>query len=486
MGGQTGGARNSFSDIMIPYEGLINENYFKLISRETELINNLEYFTGRSKNPYNKKYENFIGLLLKSKYDGVKQEDQTNIKIGPMDYAIALDISGSMMSALEVNDKNGIPRIELAKKALLTMIDNLKDGNQMSITTFNHESQLIIPLSPKSEILMLKEKIKNINPDGGTKLTNALKGAYETLKKSKKKFKRVIIITDGWVNEPDFMNTAINVTNNGVGISVIAIDKSSNSKLFEQFSKLGGCNYFIATKDEDLEKYLIHQFTYLTFIASYNIKLNFESDDCEIIKAIGTNSDDNKNINNLCNIPSCFPSDLKFIGDEVYQEGGLILLKIKLKNENIGNKIKINLKLEYTDNDDKNYIQNYPIEYEINEGEYYSNNYLKKGIALYYYGKIRRKIAKFFNSDTKFTTAGPVLESVDKTKYDRYFNFLRRDNENIDKVKKYFNQNYFNDIVENQKENYIKILDEKYELFLKKRKEIEDKVVEKPKVENKN
>ena len=477
---QTGGAINSFSDIMIPYEGLINENYFKLISRETELINNLEYFTGRAKNPYNKKYENFIGLLLKSKYDGVKQEDQTNIKIGPMDYAIALDISGSMMSALE--DKNGIPRIELAKKALLTMIDNLKDGNQMSITTFNDESQLIIPLSPKSEILMLKEKIKNINPNGGTDLTNALKGAYDTLKISKKKFKRVIIITDGWVNEPDFMNTAINVTNNGVGISVIAIDKSSNSKLFEQFSKLGGCNYFIATKDEDLEKYLIHQFTYLTFIASYNIKLNFESDDCEIIKAIGTNSDDNKNINNLCNIPSCFPSDLKFIGDEVYQEGGLRLLKIKLKNENIGNKIKINLKLEYTDNDDKNYIQNYPIEYEINEGEYYSNNYLKKGIALYYYGKIRRKIAKFFNSDTKFTTAGPVLPSVDKTKYDRYFNFLRRDNENIDKVKKYFNQNYFNDIVENQKENYIKILDEKYELFLKKRKEIEDKVVEKPKV----
>ena len=475
MGGQTGGARNSFSDIMIPYEGLINENYFKLISRETELINNLEYFTGRSKNPYNKKYENFIGLLLKSKYDGVKQEDQTNIKIGPMDYAIALDISGSMMSELE--DKNGIPRIELAKKALLTMIDNLKDGNQMSITTFNHESQLIIPLSPKSEILMLKEKIKNINPDGGTNLTNALKGAYETLKKSKKKFKRVIIITDGWVNEPDFMNTAINVTNNGVGISVIAIDKSSNSKLFEQFSKLGGCNYFIATKDEDLEKYLIHQFTYLTFIASYNIKLNFESDDCEIIKAIGTNSDDNKNINNLCNIPSCFPSDLKFIGDEVYQEGGLILLKIKLKNENIGNKIKINLKLEYTDNDDKNYIQNYPIEYEINEGEYYSNNYLKKGIALYYYGKIRRKIAKFFNSDTKFTTAGPVLPSVDKTKYDRYFNFLRRDNENIDKAKKYFNLHYFDDVVENQKENYIKTLDEKYNMFFN-RKEIEKKVIE--------
>ena len=485
MGGQTGGARNAYSDIMIPYEGLINENYFKLQSRETELINNLEYFTGRSLNPYNKKYENFIGLLLKSKYDGIKEEDQSNIKIGPSDYAIALDISGSMGSPLEENNK-GIPRIELAKKALLTMIDNLKDGNQMSISTFNQESQLLIPLSPKSEILILEDKIKNITPNGGTNLTNALKGAFDTLKKSKKKFRRVIIIPDGWVNEPEFMNNAINVTNNGVGISVIAIDKSSNSKLFEEFSKLVGCNYFIATKDEDLEKYLIHQFTYLTFVASFNIKLNFESDDCEIIKAIGTNSDDDKNVNNLCNIPSCFPSDLKFIENDVYQEGGLMLLKIKLKNEDIGNKIKINLKLEYTDNDDKNYVQNYPFEYEVHEGEYYSNDCLKKGIALYYYGKIRRKIAKFFHSDTKFTTGGPVLENVDKEKYDRYFKFLRRDNENIDKAKKYFKQNYFNDVVENQKENYIKTLDEKYEIFLKRRQEIEEKVVEKPKNENQN
>jgi hypothetical protein len=65
----------------------------------------------------------------------------------------------------------------------------------------------------------------------------------------------------------------------------------------------------------------------MTFVSCYNIKLNFESEECEI-KAIGTDSEDNKNINNLCNIPSYFPSDLKFNGDEVYQKDELILLKI--------------------------------------------------------------------------------------------------------------------------------------------------------------
>ena len=62
----------------------------------------------------------------------------------------------------------------------------------------------------------------------------------------------------------------------------------------------------------------------MTFVSCYNIKLN-------IIKAIGINSG-NKNINNLCNILSC-----KINGDEVYQDGRLILLKIKTKNENIKN-----------------------------------------------------------------------------------------------------------------------------------------------------
>ena len=54
------------------------------------------------------------------------------------------------------------------------------------------------------------------------------------------------------------MNYAITVTNNGIGISIIAIDIQSNSILFEKFSKLRGCNNFIATKEENLEKYLTH------------------------------------------------------------------------------------------------------------------------------------------------------------------------------------------------------------------------------------
>ena len=83
------------------------------------------------------------------------------------------------------------------------------------------------------------------------------------------------------------------------------------------------------------------------------------------------------------------------------------------------------------------------------------------------------------NSNIKFNTGGPFVEEVDKDKYERYLKFLRRDNENIDKIKKYFNQNYFNDIVQEQKENYLKTLEDQYEMFLRNKEIISQKVVEK-------
>ena len=43
------GAMNSYSDVLVSYEGLINENYYKLQSRETELISNIEYYSIRTK-----------------------------------------------------------------------------------------------------------------------------------------------------------------------------------------------------------------------------------------------------------------------------------------------------------------------------------------------------------------------------------------------------------------------------------------------------
>ena len=138
MGAQAGGGGNFniySMNTIVPYEGMINENYFRISQRETELAANLETFKSVTKNPFTNRLEYFLGLLIKSKYDGIgRQMDQ-------IDISIALDISGSMGSGIYpkptfeemLQQKEGIPygesfknrknRITIAKECLFKLVN---------------------------------------------------------------------------------------------------------------------------------------------------------------------------------------------------------------------------------------------------------------------------------------------------------------------------------------------------------------------------
>ena len=234
MGLCTGGSGNfnMFSmNKIIPYEGMINENYFRISQRETDLAANLETFKSVSKNPFTNKLEYFIGLLVKSKYDGIGRQ------LDEIDISIALDISGSMghcinskptfKELLEQNKKENETRkerIDIAKECLFKLVNSMNDKMNLALTTFHTESKIIIPLSPKKEILSISNKINQIKAEGGTDLTIALKGAADCLNESTAKFKRVIIITDGWDNHDSFMNLAKELNEKDILITVLSID----------------------------------------------------------------------------------------------------------------------------------------------------------------------------------------------------------------------------------------------------------------------
>ena len=335
MGAEAGGGGNfnPYSmNIITPYEGIINENYFKIHQRETELAANLELFKHITKNPFNKQLEYYIGMLVKSKYDGVGR------KLDELDISIALDISGSMGAGIErkptfkelleekesnnkINRRNLVSekdRITMAKECLFKLIDSMNDKMNMALTTFDTQSNVIIPLSPKSEILSISNLINNIKAQGGTDLSVALRGAADCLLQSKAKFKRVIIITDGWNDTPNFMDLAREYNKKDILITVLSIDSSSNSSLYEKLSELKGCNYYFILNERDMEKYLVQQLNYICFPALYDMKIKYNSNDADLIRTIGcgqenekskTESEDSKPRNELINTKSLFPSD---------------------------------------------------------------------------------------------------------------------------------------------------------------------------------
>lgn len=170
----------------------------------------------------------------------------------------------------------------------------MTDKMNISITTFNTESKVIIPLSPKQEIKSISNSINDIKNFGGTNLKVALEGAANCLGESTPKFKRVIIIIDGWDNSKDFKELARELNKKNILITILSIDESSNSSVYEKISELKGCNYFFILNESDMEKYLIKQLNYICFPALYDMKINFNSLDVDLIRKIGCGQQNEK------------------------------------------------------------------------------------------------------------------------------------------------------------------------------------------------
>jgi hypothetical protein len=339
---------------------------------------------------------------------------------------------------------------------------------QMALTTFDTQSNVIIPLSPKQEIKSISNIINNIQAHGGTNLSIALKGAADCLDNSTSKFKRVIIITDGWDDRGTFMELARELIKKNILITILSIDEGSNSNMYSKFSELKGCNYYFILNEDDMEKYLIKQLNYICFPILYDMKINFKSDDATLIRTIGCGQENEKSNKNgdtpgkeLINTTTVFPSDLKQLNGNYYQEGGLILLKIKPNS--LDKNCKIILNLSYEEIEGNKFDRDYEINFSVDELKNgVGCEEMKKGLSIYYFTKFIRKIKKFLNKNVTFGCDGPKDNNHGERPEQKYFNFLSRNFENYDKIKIYFEENYNNDINEYQKEYYLKNLDNQY------------------------
>ena len=168
-------------------------------------------------NPITQRREYFLGLLSKSKYDGVGLRE-------PIDIGIVLDISGSMETRM---NQKGKSRLDIAKKSLITFIDNLKEKDNISITAFNNECTNIISFSNAKKCLDNKsniDKINDLEACGGTDIYKGLMQVYENLKKNNKnrnQFRRIILITDMiYFEDQNFKDLCKEMADNNIFLTI--------------------------------------------------------------------------------------------------------------------------------------------------------------------------------------------------------------------------------------------------------------------------
>ena len=454
------------SSTTLTYDGLFNENFFPIKEKETKAFYNFELSNASIQNPITNKREYYLGILLKSKYDGVGLRE-------PIDIGLSIDVSGSMDGE----------SIEYTKKSVIKFLQNLNEKDNICINTFNDEDKLIFPFQKNKNLKELEKLINLLEADGGTELYKGVFGIYSELKKNYdkgNKMKRILLITDMlYRHDEQFIELCHKMSKEQIYLTILGISNRFNTELADEVSNIKGSNYYVITNLEDIDKYLVHEFNYICFPTSFNNKIEINSPTLIVDSVIGTgkkkitkdkielewNQDTHKLYNQnfkdgifcllyyfkkkgkilpkpvifciskyiqtiyiktISEIETLFPSALINIDNNFYVKGGIFLLRLKEETLHKNNFVQFNIRYKNAIDDNIYDISSYYGFDKVEKDDYFSDKSIENALGLYYFAKVNRILMKFCNKEMKSKKDKYIKNIIENNKIDEIKEVIKK------------------------------------------------------------
>ena len=193
------------------------------------------------------------------------------------------------------------------------------------------------------------------------------------------------------------------------------------------FKNVKGFNYFSATKDDDLKKYLFENFDYTFFPATYDVAITLEAPIVSSVEVFGSpdsqqvpeyNKDSAEGEFVITKIGTSFPSDISIKEGEMHTFGGLILIKLRKAEE--GEEFRAKIKVDCKDLQMQSIHKEYEIEYKIPVKEqFFSSGSVQEAMDCYQYVSEIKALIKQVNEgkdmEERKTTWLSSMEMLEKT-----------------------------------------------------------------------
>jgi len=146
-----------------------------------------------------------------------------------IDVVIALDVSKSMLAA-------DLPpsRLENAKQLIDKLIDKMPD-DRIGLVLFAGKAYLQVPLTidQRSVKMFVDAAGPDAVPQQGTAISDALTMSAKIFNDTEKRFKAVILISDGEDHEPNAVKTADKLTQQGIMINTVGVGTTEGSTIID-------------------------------------------------------------------------------------------------------------------------------------------------------------------------------------------------------------------------------------------------------------
>lgn len=168
-----------------------------------------------------------------------------------MAMVMVIDHSGSMIDEM---GETGASNLDVAIRAAIVAVDNLRDSDQVGVLTFDSQYEWQVELRAADDKSAIKEQIKGINEGGGTTIKPALLEACEVLSESEASIKHVVLLTDGMGETNNFQDVINAYTSEGITLSTVAIGSFSDTQLLEQLADQCDGRYYYSDLGSDIPK----------------------------------------------------------------------------------------------------------------------------------------------------------------------------------------------------------------------------------------
>ena len=178
-------------------------------------------------------------------------------QLPPVNIALVIDKSGSMADA---------DKLTRVKEALLTLVNQLRETDTLSIVVFDSEAAVIRPAREVGDREEVRRLISQIEPGSSTNIHAGLMLGYQEALKhfNREGANRVVLLTDGIANQgvtdpAQIARDSLSFNDRGVDLSTIGVGLDLNKDLLRQLAKSGrGLFHFVADA-QDIEKVFLRE-----------------------------------------------------------------------------------------------------------------------------------------------------------------------------------------------------------------------------------
>ncbi len=150
-----------------------------------------------------------------------------------VDVVIALDVSKSMLARDIQPD-----RLTRAKQLIMALTDKMQN-DRVALVVFAGRSYLQLPLTV--DYSAMKMMLQSVSPDmvptQGTVIGNAVDLAQQSFSQTERKYKSLIIISDGEDHDESAINKVKEAAENGVVVHTVGIGSPQGTTLFDPETK---------------------------------------------------------------------------------------------------------------------------------------------------------------------------------------------------------------------------------------------------------